>query len=268
MLVQFSHGNGFPAGSYRAYRRALAGHYPDARFAAVERIGHDPRYPITDKWPHLVSELVAQVESASEPIVLVGHSLGGYLSLMAAYRLGARVRAVVLLDSPLIPSWKATLFALAKKTGLDERFSPARFAKRRRERWPSRESALDHFRDKPLFAGFDPEAVRDYVDSGIASAEDGAALAFDRAREYRIYRTLPHHLHAHTRKAPPCPVAFIGGTRSVELRLTGDRETRRFVGERFRMIEGSHLFVMEKPVETAAVTRSLLTACGIESGDE
>lgn len=264
MRIQFSHGNGFPAGSYRAYLAALATHYPHAKFGAVERIGHDPRYPITDKWPHLVSELVAQVEStASDPLVLIGHSLGGYLSLMAAYRIGPRVRAVVMLDSPLIPPWKAVVFALMKKTGLDERFSPARFVKRRRERWPSRDAALEHFRDKPLFAGFDPEALRDYVDSGIAAADDGAALAFERAREYRIYRTLPHHLHTFTRRAPPCPIAFIGGTQSVELRLTGDRETRRVVGERFRMIDGSHLFALEKPVETAAATQSLLAACGL-----
>lgn len=264
MRIQFSHGNGFPAGSYRAFIAALASHYPQARVGAIERIGHDPRYPITDSWPHLVSELVAQVDAADDqPIVLVGHSLGGYLSLMAAYELGARVRAVVMLDSPLIPAWKARLFAVMKKTGLDERFSPARFAKRRRERWPSLDSALEHFRDKPLFAGFEPDALRDYVDAGVAPAGDGAALAFDRAREYRIYRTLPHHLHALTRRAPPCPIAFVGGTHSVELRLTGQTETRRVVGDRFRMIAGSHLFVMEKPVETAAVTQSLLTACGV-----
>ena len=264
MHIQFSHGNGFPAGSYRAFLDALGAHYPQARIGAVERIGHDPRYPITDEWPHLVAELVAQVDTdREEPLVLVGHSLGGYLSLMAAYRLGTRVRAVVMLDSPLIPPWKATLFALMKKTGLDERFSPARFAKRRRERWPSREAALDHFRDKSLFAGFEPDALRDYVESGIAASDDGVALAFDRAREYRIYRTLPHRLHALTRRPPPCPIGFVGGTHSVELRLTGMRETRRMVGERFRMVAGSHLFAMEKPVETAAATQSLLAACGL-----
>ena len=41
------------------------------------------------------------------------------------------------------------------------------------------------------------------------------------------------------------------------------RETRRVVGDRFRTIAGSHLFVMEKPVETAALTRELLDACGV-----
>ena len=57
---------------------------------AIEKFGHDARYPVTDNWPHLVQQLVdftePVVEKAGEPVWLVGHSLGGFLSLMAAAR--------------------------------------------------------------------------------------------------------------------------------------------------------------------------------------
>ncbi len=264
MRIQFSHGNGFPAGSYRPYLDALRTAIPGLDLRALERIGHDPRYPVTDKWPNLVAELAAQLDDARDrPVTLIGHSLGGYLSLMAAYRLGAsRVAAVVMLDSPIVPAWKATVLAFAKKFGFDERFSPAGGVRRRRDTWPDRGAAFEHFKDKPLFARFGPEALDHYIQSGVAISGGGAQLAFDREREYRIYRTLPHHLHRLTRQPPPCPVGFLGGTLSRELRLTGPEATRRLVGPRFDMIEGGHLFPMERPGEAAERTRAMLAAMG------
>ena len=266
MRVQFSHGNGFPAGTYRQFLAALRDRDPTLDIHAVERIGHDPRYPITDRWPHLVDELLQAIDAASPPderVLLIGHSLGGFLSLMAAYRLGARAAGVLLLDAPIVPSWKAMLFVLAKRTGLDERWSPAGGARRRRISWPDRDAAFDHFRDKTAFAEFESGVLRDYVEAGVFDEGDGASLAFEREREYRIYRTLPHHLHRLTRRAAPCPIGFIGGTRSNELRLTGARATRRVVGKHFSLIDGGHLFPLERPAAAADAAHRMLREMGV-----
>ena len=63
-----------------------------------------------------------------------------------------------------------------------------------------------------------------------------------------------------------CPVAFIGGTESAEMKQVGMDMTYRLVGrehpDRLQMIEGSHLFPMEKPQETAAAIDSALKALG------
>ena len=266
MLLQFSHGNGFPAGCYRAFFKALEVLAPAITIRAVERIGHDSRFPITDKWPHLVEELVERIDSrdaALGPLVLAGHSLGGYLSLMAAYARPHAVSAVLLLDSPIVPRWKATMLALAKKTGLDEHISPAGMTKTRRNHWPDRAAAHAHFRAKSLFEAFDPAALNDYLDAGLVHSASGAKLAFERERETLIYRTLPHHLHGVTRQPPPCPVGFIGGTRSTELRMAGTAATRRFVGPHFRMIKGGHLFTMERPRAAAEAAVAMLAELGV-----
>ena len=90
-------------------------------------------------------------------------------------------------------------------------------------------------------------------------------LAFDRDVETAIYNTLPHHLDRVLRQHPlQCPVAFIGGTESAEMKQVGMTMTHKLVGrdhpDRLQLIEGSHLFPMEKPQETAAAIDSALKA--------
>lgn len=55
-----------------------------------------------------------------------------------------------------------------------------------------------------------------------------------------------------------CPVGFIGGTASREVRQVGLAATRALVREQLQWIEGTHLFPMEKPAETARRTLDLL----------
>jgi len=59
-------------------------------------------------------------------------------------------------------------------------------------------------------------------------------------------------------------VAFIGGTESLEMKQVGMGMTHKLVGKnqpgRLRMIEGSHLFPMERPQETAAAIEAALKA--------
>lgn len=259
-LIQFSHANGFPAGSYKTF----LGHLPEAiHVRAIERIGVDPRYPVTPGWPHLVTQLCDEIEDAREDPILVGHSLGGLLSVQAAYRLPRKVRGVVMIDAPIISRWRALAFAASKLAQLDERVSPARLTKRRRDRWPSRDAAHAHLSVKPLFAAFDSRALEDYLDAGLVAHEVGLALAIDRAIETRIYRTVPHTLHRLAARSIGVPFGFIGGTRSRELALVGFAASKRFVEPNFRWFEGGHLFPMERPLEAAAALMGLFGAMQI-----
>jgi surfactin synthase thioesterase subunit len=86
-------------------------------------------------------------------------------------------------------------------------------------------------------------------------------LAFDRDVETAIYNTLPDNLERVLRRQPlRCPVAFIGGLQSEEIRQVGLTMTRRVTTGRMTMIDGSHLFPMEKPLATAAAIEAALRA--------
>jgi pimeloyl-ACP methyl ester carboxylesterase len=147
-LIVFSHANSFPASTYRVLFKSLR--QRGFTVKAVERFGHDPAYPVTDNWPHLVQQLAdftrREVDKAGEPAFLVGHSLGGFLSLMAAARHPELARGVLLVDSPILGGWRASTMAVMKRTQLVGSVSPGRVSRARRNSWPDREAALEHFR--------------------------------------------------------------------------------------------------------------------------
>jgi pimeloyl-ACP methyl ester carboxylesterase len=256
----FSHANSFPAGCYRVlFERWRAAGW---RVEALDRLGHDPRFPVTDDWRKLRDQILHFIEHEVRPegqVALVGHSLGGMLSLMAACRRPDLVNRLVMLDSPVVAGLKAAAVAMAKKTGLIHRYGPSRIARERRHVWPDRKAVHAHFSAKKAFALWDPRVLDDYVDAGFEETDGQVRLRFRREVEAHIYRTLPHHLPMLLRLRPPqCPVAFIGGTRSVELRQAGAAASKQLAGERWRWMDGSHLFPFEKPEATADLVLELL----------
>ena len=265
--IVFSHGNSFPASTYRVMLESLR--QRGYTVSAVEKFGHDARYPVTDNWPHLVQQLAdfaAQQKATGkgQAPILVGHSLGGILSLMCAARHPDLACAVVMLDSPVLGGWRAGAVRVVKRTALMGRISPAQVSRRRRDQWDDREAVVQHFAGKKLFARWDAQVLRDYVDHGTVDAEGTWRLAFEREIESRIYETLPHNLDRLLRRHPlKCPLAFVGGLQSAEMKQVGGIDsTARLAKGRVMMLEGTHLFPMEKPIATAAAIEASLRGMG------
>ncbi len=271
--IVFAHANGFPAGCYRQ----LFEPWRAAGFQvlAPPQLGHDARFPVTDNWPRLRDELLDFAErEADGPAFLVGHSLGGYLSAMAASQRPDLAAGVVLLDAPILGGLLAHGVRLFKATGWGKRFSPGQVSRRRREHWPDAAAAEAHFAAKPAFARWAPGVLADYVACGIVSAQAaddragddggtvaGHTLAFRRDVETAIYETLPHHLAHELRRHPPrCPMAFVGGRQSTEVRRVGLAATLRFTHRRVSWVDGTHLFPFEQPAVAAARTLDWLRA--------
>lgn len=201
--IVFSHANSYPASTYRVLfeRWRAAGH----EVHAIERLGHDPRYPVTTDWPHLVEQLRDFTErEVGQPAYLVGHSLGGYLSMMVASRHPHLAAGVVVMDSPLLTGWKSAGLGMAKRFKAMDRVMPSRVSAQRTHEWPNLQAAQAHFRTKPLFAAFHPDVLADYVAHGTVTHADGASrrLSFDRDIESAIYRTVPHRLLHNFRRRP------------------------------------------------------------------
>ncbi|MDP3171857.1 MAG: alpha/beta hydrolase, partial [Polaromonas sp.] len=69
----------------------------------------------------------------------------------------------------------------------------------------------------------------------------------------------PHNLEGILKRHPlKCPVAFIGGRQSAEMKQVGMTMTEKVTKGRIMMLDGSHLFPMEKPAATAAAIEASL----------
>jgi pimeloyl-ACP methyl ester carboxylesterase len=182
---------------------------------------------------------------------------------MAACRQPALARGVLLLDSPILGGWRATTLGVIKRTSLVGSFSPGAVSSKRRHSWPSREEALEHLRHKRAFAKWDPQVLEDYIAHGTHDEGGRRVLSFSRDVETAIYNTLPDNLESLLKRHPlKCPAAFIGGIQSLEMQQVGMAMTQRLVRGRISMLDGSHLFPMEKPLATAAAIEASLRSLG------
>ena len=264
-LIIFSHANSFPASTYGVLFKNLKSRGFTVK--AIEKFGHDSKYPVTNNWPHLVQQLIdftqTEVEKAGAPAFLVGHSFGGFVSLMAAARAPELARGVLLVDSPILGGWRATTLGVIKSAQLVGSVSPGSVSRKRRNNWPSQAAALEHFRHKKAFARWDPQVLQDYIAHGTHDEGQGddkkRVLSFERTVETAIYNTLPDNLDRLFRRHPiKCPVAFLGGTHSAEMKQVGMAMTEKVTKGRIMMLDGSHLFPMEQPLATAAAIEAAL----------
>ena len=65
----FSHGNGFPASTYRSFTNDLVRR--GFKVKSIEKLGHQTQFPVTSNWPHLVQELA---EFAQQSIFETGET--------------------------------------------------------------------------------------------------------------------------------------------------------------------------------------------------
>lgn len=259
--IIFSHANSFPASTYKVLFKELRGRGYSLK--AIEKYGHDPRYPVTNNWPLVVPQLTefmqTEVERTGAPVWLVGHSLGGYLSLMAASLKPELTRGVVLMDSPVLAGWRSTAVGVMKSTQMMGSVSPGKVSRQRRNSWPSVEEAYAHFRHKKAFAKWDDQVLRDYVAHGTLAVDGKRVLSFDRDVETQFYNTVPDNMDKRLARHPlKCPITFIGARGSVEIRQVGMAATEKVTKGRIMMLDGSHLFPMEKPLATAAAIEAAL----------
>lgn len=255
--IHFAHANGFPSESYSKLFRSLE---PDFSVGYLHKHAHNPDYPVTDNWGHLAKELSDEItETYSEPIIGVGHSLGGVLHLLAAFRDPGMYRALVLLDAPIISRMSSFGLKVIKRSGLIRRYPPASTTAYRRRRFESREEAFDYFRAKKRFRNFDEDVLKDYVSCGLVSDENGFRLSYEPEIEAEIYSTIPDHLPS-LKGRLSVPTFYIGGTDSYEARLARLGFMRRSFEVEFHFVDGSHLFPLEAPIRTADVIRGVLSS--------
>ncbi|HHT0593081.1 TPA: alpha/beta fold hydrolase [Legionella anisa] len=243
-LIHFAHGNGFPALCYKQMLDQLEKEFD---YCYIDKIGHDPLFPVGENWHNLVLEVIASVKKqADRPVVAVGHSLGGILSVLAAAEQPELFKAVIMLDSPLIGTFKSSMVRLAKALGIIDRVTPAFRTRSRRIYWKDHDQLMSYLKTRELFKTFTDACLNDYITYGLEYKDDGYHLRFDRHIEYQIYRTIPHIIPNYEGKLL-IPISLIYGDKSTVVGKMDVRYMKKYFNVTSHKIKGTHLFPMEHP---------------------
>ena len=180
--LHFAHANGFNGGTYKQLLGPLADTF---RIRAWDARGHGattlPADPATHRnWYVYRDDLIAMAEdfhaATGQKIILMGHSMGGAASVMAAAERPDLVRGLVLIDPVMTPPmfrYMMTLYRwLGRKGGP---MSLAEGAERRRAVFESRETAVERYFGRGAFRTWPRAFLKDYIESGTHIREDGQA---------------------------------------------------------------------------------------------
>ena len=254
-IIHFAHANGFPAKTYTKLFSFLEDEF---EINYLERHAHNPIFPVTDGWQRLADELRGEIKRRyNQPIIGMGHSLGGVLHLLVAAENPELYQQIILLDSPIISRLSSAGIKYLKFTKKFDKSPLVKTTRFRKSVWKDKAAALQHFQKKEKFAKFDDDVLRDYIEHGTINTGKGSELFFDPQIEAAIYATLPDNLPK-LRGKLKVPTFYIGGTNSREAEMARLGFMQKYFPIKFQFIEGSHLFPLEKPQETAQAIIKLL----------
>lgn len=253
MKIHFCHANGFPARSYDVMLNRLSESF-DVSF--LDMHGHHPDYPISDNWQYLVDELIDELTAKhDEPIIAIGHSMGGVLTFLAAQQRPDLFKHLILLDPPLLDAITSMIIGLAKRFKFIDKITPAGRTKGRQELFDDHEHAFNYFSGKSLFKSADPRCVKDYIFHGTESSDELLKLKYSVDNEVAIYRTLPHNISF---KASTVPSTLLYGDVSDVVRPALLKKIKKVPLMSVKSVQGGHLFPLESPEQTADQIKAII----------
>jgi pimeloyl-ACP methyl ester carboxylesterase len=164
----FVHGGGAHAHWWTHVAATFAEQY---RVLALDLSGHGDsihrdRY-LLDQWTDEVMA-VADAGGISGPPIIVGHSMGGFVTVATAARNADRLSGVIVCDSPVTePDPEIGAYRLKEAFG-------------RPRTYPSVEDAVSHFRTVPAQAHYQPYVMDHVGRRSLRAVDDGWQWKFDR----------------------------------------------------------------------------------------
>ena len=192
--LHFLHANGYPPDCYKPLLELLKTRYhvfgmllrPLWEGAKPEEL--DDWGPLSDDLLQFLAETPLREE---KPVIGVGHSVGGIVTLRAALRDPGKFRALILLDPVLFVPSILVAWNFARKMGLGNNLHPKiASARRRRQTFDSLDEAFEGYRERSVFKYLSDESLRAYT-AGVTrpKSDGGFELAYSPEWEARIYLT-------------------------------------------------------------------------------
>ena len=260
--IHFTHANGIPSAAYQKFFNCFKA---DFDLKAIPMIGLNPQYPVTMSWQYLVEQVIADIEQQfpDQQVIGLGHSFGSLVTLMAAYKRPDLFSQLIIMDPPFVIGSKSAIFEAMQKLKLKavDKITPAAITLKRNDHWRSFDEAYTSLRNNRLFKNFDKQCFDDYFAHGITQDQSrgGVTLSIPKAIEAEIFRTVPAWWWRTPRKAPQVPVHLITAKQSHFYQQGLPQGMKKTYGVEFSVVEGGHMFPLEKPEATARFVQKLIT---------
>lgn len=189
--LHFMHANGYPPACYLPLIEHLKSNFN------VFGMHLRPLWPNANPkdlrdWTPLSQDLLRFLSNPERgPVLGVGHSIGGIVTLRAALKEPSRFRGIVLIDPVLFPPYFIASWNLARLTGLGWKVHPKiASALSRRRHFDDLDRVFRGYRRRDVFRNMSDENLRAYI-QGIARPREGGGyeLVFSPEWEAQIYYT-------------------------------------------------------------------------------
>jgi len=197
--LHFLHANGYPPECYQPLFEHLQKKYRvfgmklRPLWGGAKCDGLRDWHPYSNDLLRFLSDTSTTLSASLEPdpVIGVGHSIGGIVTLRAAMRDPKRFRALILLDPvlfvpPVLIGWN-----IVRAIGLGEKAHPLiPAAKKRRREFEDLDILFRSYRSKPVFRHMSDGSLKNYI-MGITkpNVDGGYELAYSPEWETHIYLT-------------------------------------------------------------------------------
>lgn len=249
--LHFGHANGFPLLSYQHFLQDL---YSDFSIFGLQQRAlwpGDAGPPARWGWYDHAADLIEFLDRrGGEPVIGMGHSMGGTISLLAAAQRPDLFRALVLID----PAAATDAMALASRWLPKRLMYLAPFIGKTVERlaqWPDVAAARAYFSTRQTWSVFTETALDEFLEHALVPADAGGVkLAFSPAWEAHNYASIVSMWPP--LRAVDVPTLVLRGSHSyVQTDAVWRQLQRKAPQHRFITIDDAgHLLPQEVPART------------------
>jgi pimeloyl-ACP methyl ester carboxylesterase len=161
-------------------------------------------------WHSYEKDLIAFIDTLSEPIFLAGHSIGAAISIAAAAARPEKVKGLILLEPVILPPTVDLLMATAKALKLGHKLPIAEGAKNRTARFASEAAAIERYRGRGAFKSWPEEWIRNYVEGGTQKTKEGIELSCKPEWEAKTFAVTSHQPWQAIKNLK-CPITLLKG---------------------------------------------------------
>ncbi len=251
------HGGAAHARWWTAIAPFLALHH---RVVAIDLSGHGRSDHRERYRPELWAEevlAVARAAGSGDPPVVVGHSMGGFVTIVTAAKHGAELSGAMVLDAPIRRP--------------DPESSEGRGGRmfRTPKTYPDLATAMEHFHLVPPQPCDNPWLVRYIAEHSLHEVPDGWTWRFDRHLFTRREGPASPSAYADALASASCRIAIVNGERSDIV----DDEVRSYMAELLadspaavagvpfvEVPEARHHLLLDQPLAVVTAVRAVLAS--------